>query len=562
MTAEHLAPAHAAAAAEARPQAMRRRRRPRLFSPLTLRILALNALALILLLVGQLYLGRYEDRLVRQELDALLGQADLFAAAIAEGAVTGGPGDEAHAVAPDQGEAMVRRLTDTSRLRTRLFAPDGDLLADSLRLGGPGGTVQIVEIPPPGERPFMQRLVYDVYDWIVVRVPDWERFPPYVETPEPSAREYPDAVRALAGELSASVWSAPDGGLVMTAAVPVQRLRQVLGAVMVSRTGDDIAESIRDVRLQVLQVFGIAFVITSLLSFWLAQTIARPIRRLARAADRVRPGLGPGAGRETEIPDFRGLDDEIGDLSVALREMTAALWSRMDAIERFAADVAHEIKNPLASLRSAVETAGRIEDPARRAKLMAIIEHDVRRLDRLITDISNASRLDAELARAETQPVDLAALARSLADAHAATAEAPDAPRVVVEPPPDRTSLVVPGFEGRLEQVFGNLLSNALSFSPPGGTVTISLAVRADGWAVAAVSDEGPGIPPGKEEAIFERFYSERPAGEDFGQHSGLGLSISRQIVEALGGTLTAANRVDEDGRVLGAVFTAMLPTA
>jgi len=559
MTAETHPSAHAARSEDAPVRAPRRRGRARLFSPLTMRILALNALALVLLVVGLLYLGRYEDSLVRQELESLLGQADLFAAAVSEGAVVGGVGDETHAVDPEQGHAMVRRLTDTSRLRTRLFGPDGQLLADSLQLGGPGGTVQIVEIPPP-DPPFLQRLVYDAYDWVVVRVPDWERFPPYVETPEQSAGEFPDAVRALAGEASASVWSAPGGGLVMTAAAPVQRLRQVLGAVVVSRTGDDIADSIRDVRLQVLQVFGIALVVTSLLSFWLAQTIARPIRRLARAADRVRPGLGPGSGRETEIPDFRDLDDEIGDLSVALREMTAALWSRMDAIERFAADVAHEIKNPLASLRSAVETAGRIEDPARRAKLMAIIEHDVRRLDRLITDISNASRLDAELARAQTRPVDLAGLLRTLADAHAATAVAPQSPRLALELPEGRDGLVVPGFEGRLEQVFGNLLSNALSFSPPGGTVTVSLSARVEGWALASVSDEGPGIPPGKEDAIFERFYTERPSGEAFGQHSGLGLSISRQIVEALGGTLTAANRVDEDGRVLGAVFTAMLP--
>ncbi|HZH26549.1 MAG TPA: stimulus-sensing domain-containing protein [Azospirillaceae bacterium] len=548
---------------------MKRRARARLrqrggrgaLSPLTLRVLALNILALLFLAFGLLYLGRYQERLVAAELDALLGQARVFAAAMGEGA-TAEYYDEQHAIDTDAGRAMVRRLFEAARVRTRLFDAQGSLMADSRFLGGPGGTVQIVELPPADDMPLLTRIVHRIYDWVVLRAPSWDDLPPYRETPGGGAADHPDALRALTGEASASVWKGADGGLVLTAAVPVQRLRQILGVVLVSKPGTEIAEAVRGVRLEVLQVFGVALLITSLLSVWLAQTIARPIRRLARAADRVRPGhgaFGAGTGRRAEIPDFRARRDEIGDLSGALRDMTAALWTRMDAIERFAADVAHEIKNPLASLRSAVETAGRIADPERRAKLMAVIEHDVRRLDRLITDISAASRLDAELSRAEPEAVDLRRMLATLVDMHAATHEGVDgAPRLVLAPPRG-PSVEVMGVEGRLVQVFRNLVANAVSFSPPGGTVTLGLSTKGE-TAEVTVVDEGPGIPEGKFEAIFERFYSERPASEGFGQHSGLGLSISRQIVEALGGRITAANRTGPDGRVRGAVFTVVLP--
>jgi two-component system sensor histidine kinase ChvG len=540
-----------------------RRRHDRFLSPLTLRILALNGVSLVILAVGLLFLGRYQDGLVRAELAALTDQARVFAAALGEGAVMP-VDDERHALEPEAARAMIRRLTATASVRTRLFAPDGALLADSRALFGPGGPVQIVQLPPADRPDLARRLVYAVYDWIVVRVPDWEDLPPYVERPEQRGGDYPDVVGALAGGASAHAWSGPDQQLVLTAAVPVQRLRQIQGVVMVSRPGADIAAAVRSVRLEVLQVFAGALLVTTLLSLWLAQTIARPIRRLARAADRVRPGHGATSGRRrAEIPDYRHRRDEIGDLSGAVRDMTAALWDRLDAIERFAADVAHELKNPLASLRSAVETAGRIQDPERRARLMAVIEHDVRRLDRLISDISAASRLDAELSRAEPQPVDVARMLATLAEIHAATAEdEPEALRVAMrawEGPP----LMVPGLEGRLVQVFQNLIANALSFSPPGGEVRLSVQRVAgpDGErAVVRVEDDGPGIPPGKEEAIFERFYTERPAGEGFGQHSGLGLSIARQIVEALGGRLTAGNRTDAEGRPLGAVFTVSMP--
>lgn len=532
-------------------------RRRRAFSPLTLRILAVNVLALAILVGGLLYLGRYQDRLIESELEALQTEARIFAGAIGEAAVTRG-GDETNDLSHDLARQMVRRLVETTDTRTRLFDPYGRLIADSRVLIGPGGVVQIEELPPPVQGGWLTRLAIDLYDEIVNALPSRDKFPVFREGPVQVANHYEDVVRALTGDLSASVWTTSDHGMILTVAVPVQRFKQVLGAVMLSRGGAQIDAAIRSVRLDILKVFAVALAVTVLLSFYLAGTIARPIRKLAAAADHVRRGHG----RHHEIPDFSRRGDEIGDLSGALRDMTAALWLRMDAIESFAADVAHEIKNPLTSLRSAVETVARVRDPDQQRRLMSIIEDDIQRMDRLISDISNASRLDAELSRAESEPVDIGRMLRMLTDIHDTTAAERAAPRVLLDLPMG-TDLTVPGLEGRLVQVFQNIIANALSFSPPGGTVAVR--ARATGEFVeVTVADEGPGMPEGKLEAIFDRFYTERPAGEKFGTHSGLGLSISKQIVDAHGGEIFARNRHADSGleaaEVHGAIFTVRLP--
>jgi two-component system sensor histidine kinase ChvG len=309
------------------------------------------------------------------------------------------------------------------------------------------------------------------------------------------------------------------------------------------------------VRLDILKVFGIALLVTVLLSVYLASTIARPLRRLALAADRLRRGMS----RQYAIPEVGGRNDEIRELSGALREMTEALWKRMDAIEGFAADVAHEIKNPLTSLRSAIETAARIDDPAQRDRLMSIVIDDIQRLDRLISDISNASRLDAELSRAEMVRIDLTAII----DAMIALNDAAEhAHGVRLErAPAGGYPVVIMGDEDGIVQVFRNLIDNAISFSPENGVIVLRVTREGD-MAVAVVEDQGPGIPSGLEEAIFERFYRERPPGEKFGTHSGLGLSISRQIVEAHRGTISAENRIGPDDKVMGARFVVRLPAA
>ena len=322
---------------------------------------------------------------------------------------------------------------------------------------------------------------------------------------------------------------------------------------MLTRESHAIDNALLEVRLNILKIFAVALGVTVLLSMYLAGTIVRPIRRLATAAELVRRDQG----RQQTIPDFAGRNDEIGDLAESLSAMTNALWIRMDAIESFAADVAHEIKNPLTSLRSAVETTARLKDPEQQRKLMAIIQEDVIRLDRLISDISDASRLDAELSRAEAEPVDIGAMLTMLVDLHNATDKSGVRMRMEAIDP-DNGPPTVNGIEIRLAQVFRNLFTNASSFSGPESSITI-VTSREGGWITIDIDDEGPGLPPGKEEAIFERFYTQRPESEKFGTHSGLGLSISRQIVDTHRGRLFAANRTGPSGEVLGARFSVRL---
>ena len=525
-------------------------RRARAFSPLTRRILAVNVLALAILVAGILYLGEYRRSLIETKLDSLRIQAELFAAAIGEGAVVPdrGSGRDLHR---EIVRRMVRRLVETNDNRARLFAADGTLLADSRRLLGPGGMVQIEELPPPENEDGLIGPAFDVYDRLMAKLTGSVPMAPYLENPVQRAGDYTEAAHALTGEGMAAVRSLPRGGMILNVAVPVQRYKQVLGVLMLSMGSQDIDEAVLQVRVDILKVFAVALAVTVALSMYLAGTIARPIRRLAGAAERVRRGMS----RSHSIPDFAGRNDEIGELALSLKDMTEALWRRMDAIEAFAADVAHEIKNPLTSLQSAVETAARVKDVDQQQQLMAIIQEDVQRLDRLISDISDASRLDAELSRAEQAPVDIGSMLATLVDISQGSAAAGASPLTFQ----CGDGLVVNGMDSRLAQVFRNLIANAFSFSPAGGGVTITASGGRDS-VVVTIDDQGPGIPEDKEEAIFERFYSERPEGEKFGTHSGLGLSISRQIIEAHGGTVIAETRHDGEGRATGARFSVRLP--
>jgi two-component system sensor histidine kinase ChvG len=527
-----------------------RPRRRRVFSKLTARVLAINVLALLILVGGLLYLGRYEERLIQQELQSLQAEATIFAAALVEGAMTDAPDGIGQELNESRSAQIVRRLYETTETRIRLFGQDGALMADSRIIGGPGGVVEVEPLLPREQENWLKVAFDTVYRGVTWALPQRKRWPTYTETPDPHATDYGSVTRALLGQVGRQVWSTEGRSLVLGVAVPVQPLREVVGAVLVTKDTRVIEEAMQSVRADILRVFAVALAITVFLSIYLAGTVTRPIRRLALAAEQVRSGHG----RQVEIPDLTRKRDEIGELSGALRAMTDALWARMDAIERFAADVAHEIKNPLTSLRSAVETTARVTDPDQQRRLMAIILQDVQRLDRLISDISDASRLDAELSRAEMERVDLARMMDMLAELYRATLEE-EGPTVVLDLAGDR--LEVLGIEDRLVQVFRNLISNAVTFSPPDGTIRLA-ARRSGGVVEVTVSDEGPGIPPAKLAAIFDRFYTERPKGEAFGTHSGLGLSISKQIVEAHDGTIAATNRDDRRG----ARFTVRIPAA
>ncbi|MGH6977376.1 MAG: stimulus-sensing domain-containing protein, partial [Stellaceae bacterium] len=312
--------------------------------------MTVNVLTLALLGVGMLYLGEYQDSLVTANIESLKTQAEIFAAALGEGAV-----DQQRAsfkLDPQLAREMMRRLVEPTKTRARLFDEHGTLLADTNILEGPGGTVQISQLAAP-DASFVERITDAVYGAVISVFPWQQGFPHYVAPTTDNADSYPDAVHALAGDVAQSVRARSNNGLILTVAVPVQHYRKVLGAVQLSIGSRDIEKAIRSVRIEFIKVFLAALGITVFLSLSLAGTIVRPIRRLAAAAESVRRR----PVREAAIPDLTDRHDEIGDLSGALREMTAALWQRVGAIERFAADVAHEIKNPLTSLKSAIETA-------------------------------------------------------------------------------------------------------------------------------------------------------------------------------------------------------------
>jgi len=527
-----------------------------LASPLLRRILLVNALPVALLAAALLYLGDYERGLVDAAVSGLRIQAQIYAGAIGESATTV-ENPEAPSINADLARPLLRRIVEpTPEAQARLFGPGGVLIADSRVLPGPGGTVVTEPLPAPQPpRSLLGRLAEHAHDAAVallVRGSAYPTIPDGADWMPDLATAFP---RIAEGDAPPVLRRTADGRLVISVAVPVSRNRRTVGAIVLTREAHEVDAALFKVRMTILATVALALVVTVGMSVYLAATIARPVRRLARAAERMREGRG----RSRSVPrDLVARRDEIGELADALDESATALWARMDAIERFAADVAHEIKNPLTSIRSAIETLRRLDDPERQQRLLSIISEDVQRLDRLISDISDASRVDAELSRTPTEPVDLGPILATLAELHEAT-RGEGEPRIVVDAPSE--GLTVRAVEGRLVQVLRNLIANAVSFSPPNGIIRL-IGRQGGGIVEIAVEDEGPGIPEARLEHVFERFYSERPRGEKFGSHSGLGLSISRQIIEALRGTITAENRRGADGRVLGARFVVRLPAA
>jgi two-component system sensor histidine kinase ChvG len=546
----------------------------RFSSSLTRRIVVLNLGGLVVLVVGFLLLDQFRADLIEARVQSLTIQADIIAAAISASA-TGdtdsitidpdkllqlAPGDSV-APSPSDEDAtqfsinpalvgpFLHRLVTPTRTRARIYDSDGRLLLDS-RSFSARGAVERSDLPDASERRgFADRIVARLRSLFLTSTT------PRAEDPwATNGQTMPEVAGALQGKTQSLVRINHLGETIVSVGVPIQHMMATRGVLLLSTQGGDIDRVITSARLAQLRFFLVLAIVMLVLSLSLANTIAEPVRRLADAAERVRRGIRS----RQQIPDFTARSDEIGHLSRALREMTQALYNRLDAIESFAADVAHELKNPLTSLRSALETLPKVNVDHSRDRLIAIMQHDVRRLDRLISDISDASRLDAELTRGEAGPVDVAALLRAVVSM--AQDSSRDGARAELSIPVRRgkntsADYFVLGHDSRLAQVVTNLIENACSFSEPGGVVRVALertSARKEpegkqfcDHVVITVDDDGPGIPPHALERIFERFYTDRPS-QGFGQNSGLGLSISRQIVEAHGGRIWACNRPAE----------------
>ncbi|NGN43777.1 HAMP domain-containing protein [Mesorhizobium sp. CGMCC 1.15528] len=551
------------------------------FSSLTRRILFLNLAGLAVLVIGIMYLNTFRDGLIDARVESLMTQGEIIAGAIASSATIEtdtiridpekllelqageslGPGSDQldsldFPINPERVAPVLRRLISPTRTRARIYDRDANLLLDSRHLYSRGQILRYDLPPVQEEEPdFLERVQKFVFD--LFRNGD---LPVYREQPGGNGASFPEVMSALTGSPSTIVRVSEQGEQIVSVAVPIQRFRAVMGVLMLSTEGGDIDKIVAAERKAILRVFGIAALVTAILSMLLASTIANPLRRLSAAAVRVRRGV---KNRE-EIPDFSDRQDEIGNLSVAVRDMTNALYARIEAIESFAADVSHELKNPLTSLRSAVETLPLAKNEASRGRLMEVIQHDVRRLDRLITDISDASRLDAELVREDSARIDLK---KFISDLVAVSQDAGRHKRKVgIEFRPAKLPQGVKGYftlghDLRIGQVITNLIENARSFVPEEtGQIVISLE-RAGKFNIVTIDDNGPGIRADNIDRIFERFYTDRPSSEAFGQNSGLGLSISRQIVEAHGGTLSAENIPgSKPGDTMGARFVMTLP--
>ncbi|MEM7546788.1 MAG: stimulus-sensing domain-containing protein [Pseudomonadota bacterium] len=524
---------------------------------LSRKIVAFNLIGLGLLVAGVLYLNQFRSGLIDQRTQSLQTQGEIIAVAVAEAAGTGPNGTRFD---PVRANLVLRRLVQPTGVRAQIYDRAGRLTGDTRSLLRVAGKVETLPLPPPGEggdEPVLS-IIEGYYQTVLeffVGKPDI-----YQETPLVGVSQENEVYTALRGGVARWERVNSEGELIVSVTVPIQRFKAVLGVLMLSTEGGDIDEIVRAERMQILQVFLVALAISLALSVLLANTIAKPIRRLAEAAEaggtqEARP-INP---QRIRFPDLTTRTDEIGYLSSALRRMTEALYDRIDAIESFAADVAHEIKNPLTSLRSAVETLEIAKTPEMQQRLLSVIQKDISRLDRLVTDISNASRLDAELNREEMESFDLTDLIEAIAEMNEAEATARGAEIHVAE---GAAAVHVKGLQGRIGQVLQNLVGNALSFSSKGGSVRIAATPRSSSVRIT-VEDDGPGIPDDNLSSIFERFYSERPDHEEFGNHSGLGLSISKQIVEAHGGAIWAENirpRGDKSTSPTGARFVFDLP--
>ncbi|QIK79788.1 HAMP domain-containing protein [Sphingomonas piscis] len=493
------------------------------------RILAVNVLTLVLLAASVLYLDAFRNQLS----DERESQTNLQLG-IAARALTLVPASER--------PKALGALAQASKARLRLYGPDGALVADSWQTTGPTYALR-----DPAQQPWTKSVARALdrgFNALVGAIADED----FAEPVNDRLTAWPEAVRARStGEVADQIRNAPDLTPVFSAAQPMGRY------VLLSTSNDrNFTRTVREQRRALLLMLGLSILLSVLLSLFLARTIVRPLRRLALAAQRVRLGRA----REVKVPRLPSRSDEIGLLARAVSDMSQSLRQRIDNIEAFAADVTHELKNPIASLRSALDSLDRVEKPELRQQLLAVAKQDVLRLDRLIGDIGEAARTDAELARATFEVVDLGTLIEQLVNSWDVRREKGNARIAFARP--RRSTAVVMGRPERLARAIDNLVDNAVSFSPPGGLVEI-VASRVGEEVRIRIDDEGPGVPADAREAIFNRFHSVRPDADSFGRHSGLGLAIARAIVEGHDGEIDVQDRDDAPS---GARFTIKLPAA
>ena len=523
---------------------------------ITMRIIAVNALALIILMFGILYLGQYQNNLINARLETVDRELDLVSAALSEKMSEENDITQISNVTFNLAKALGQHIEIYNNENQKILDTRDHPSAQEIRRKNNTDKVELQSI----------KMLKSAGRFLLSLLPETRELPKYPA----DMKGYIDVPDALQGASAISVWQNKEEKIFLSAAAPILANSNVAGALLITREATEIEEDFVKVWADILKIFAVTLVLTILLSIYLSGVIAQPLKKLAKATEAVRRGQA----QAEDIPDMSARHDEIGELSVALRQMTMALWERMDATERFAADVSHELKNPLTSLRSAIETLGVVKKAEDRKKLMKIINHDVERLDRLITDISNASRIDAELSKEAFQKINLKHMLHNILDMYATDplqrqAEKSRAWNKTIKTKDAQLTLNangenpihIWGIESRLSQVLQNLIANAWSFTPKNGEISIHVEAFKNQVRIR-VEDQGPGIPNNKLETVFERFYSERPQSEEYGRHSGLGLSICRQIIEAHGGQIYAENIKNSGDLAAGARFNVVLNIA
>lgn len=498
---------------------------------LTSRILAVNIFALAMLAGSFFYLDSYRTRVSEERTGQTENDVQMIGSALAS-------------VQPPTRQALAAKMAGVDGSRLRVYDGNGALVLDSWRAGPI--TYQLRDPEAEPWQKHVARFMDRTFDHIVGADPVVR----FVEPAADTLGAWPEARAAAArpGAIVSRHRTAPDRTPVLSAALDLP----TVGTMLITNNVRDITRIVRAERFAIGVVIAGVMLVSILLSLFLARTIARPLRHLAIAAHRVRLGRA----REVVVPRLPSRRDEIGLLSRALSDMSQALRRRIDAVEAFAADVSHELKNPLASLRSAVDSLGVVKDPALQTRLLDIVRDDVMRLDRLITDVAEISRLDGELSRARFERIDLGPLIEGLLGAREERGRNGEV-RIAFARPYVNTAVVY-GDGARLARMIENLVDNAVSFSPPGALVEVS-AVGIEDIVLVGIEDEGPGIPTPKRDTIFHRFHTDRPDDEEPDRHSGLGLAIAKAIADGHDGTIEVRDR--SDGRS-GAYFLITLPRA